>query len=111
MPIDGSVFSFTGCVPCEASTVSYKDGSDGYFYCINGGSIGGTMGACTCTCPASTWGTNCQNQVHEVRTHAYKKLWGAGGRRDDKLGYCLEAPFDGEITYTDLAPISDRFLP
>ncbi|GMI30955.1 hypothetical protein TrCOL_g6225 [Triparma columacea] len=68
MPIDGSVFSFAGCVPCEASTESYRDGSDGYFYCINGGSIGGTMGACTCTCPANTWGTNCQHQRHEVST-------------------------------------------
>ena len=34
---------------CTASTDSSKDGSDGNFYCINGGTVGGTTGSCTCT--------------------------------------------------------------
>ncbi len=46
--------------PCTASADSSKDGSDGNFYCINGGTIGGTSGECTCTCNAGYEGTNCQ---------------------------------------------------
>ena len=46
---------------CTASTVSSKDGSDGTFYCINGGNVGGTAGLCTCTsCNAGYEGTSCQ---------------------------------------------------
>ena len=38
--------------PCVASDDPAKDGSDGIFYCINGGTVGGTTTACTCTdCP------------------------------------------------------------
>ena len=35
--------------PCTASSDSAKDGSDGTFWCINGGTVGGTTTACTCT--------------------------------------------------------------
>jgi hypothetical protein len=46
---------------CSASSVSTKDGSDGTFYCINGGTAGGTTGSCTCTgCDAGYSGANCQ---------------------------------------------------
>ena len=46
---------------CTASTVSSKDGSDGTFYCINGGNVGGTAGLCTCTsCNAGYEGASCQ---------------------------------------------------
>ena len=45
---------------CTASSTSSKDGSDGTFYCINGGTAGGTTGLCTCTCSAGYSGTNCQ---------------------------------------------------
>ena len=46
---------------CTASAVSTKDGSDGTFYCVNGGAVGGTTGSCTCTgCNAGYSGTNCQ---------------------------------------------------
>jgi alpha-tubulin suppressor-like RCC1 family protein len=46
---------------CVASSTSSKDGSDGTFYCINGGTIGGTAGSCTCTtCNAGYGGTSCQ---------------------------------------------------
>ena len=46
--------------PCTASPTSGKDGSDGTFYCINGGTIGGTTGSCTCTsCDIGYEGDNC----------------------------------------------------
>ena len=46
---------------CTASAVSTKDGSDGTFYCVNGGTVGGTTGSCTCTgCNAGYSGANCQ---------------------------------------------------
>ena len=46
--------------PCTASTDNSRDGSDGTFYCINGGTIGGTTGSCTCTsCNAGYEGDNC----------------------------------------------------
>jgi len=46
--------------PCTASTDSSKDGSDGEFYCVNGGSVGGTTGSCTCTsCARRYGGGNC----------------------------------------------------
>ena len=46
---------------CTASTVASKDGSDGEFYCINGGTVGGTTGSCTCTgCDAGYSGTSCE---------------------------------------------------
>jgi hypothetical protein len=45
---------------CTVSTDSSKTGDDGTFYCINGGTAGGTTGSCTCTCSAGYSGTNCQ---------------------------------------------------
>ena len=46
--------------PCTSSTDSSKDGSDGEFYCVNGGSVGGTTGSCTCTsCARRYGGRNC----------------------------------------------------
>ena len=46
---------------CVATTSSSDDGSDGNFHCINGGTVGGTMGVCTCTsCNAGYSGTSCQ---------------------------------------------------
>ena len=45
---------------CAATTDSSNDGSDGSFYCINGGTIGGTTTACTCTsCDAGYSGSSC----------------------------------------------------
>ena len=47
--------------PCTASSTSGKDGSDGNFYCINGGTVGGNTGSCTCTsCNAGYGGASCQ---------------------------------------------------
>ena len=46
---------------CAASADPNKDGSDGIFYCINGGTIGGSTGSCTCTsCNAGYEGVSCQ---------------------------------------------------
>ena len=46
---------------CAASADPNKDGSDGIFYCINGGTIGGATGSCTCTpCNAGYEGVSCQ---------------------------------------------------
>ena len=46
--------------PCTASDIPAKDGSDGSIYCINGGTVGGTTGSCTCTsCAARYGGKNC----------------------------------------------------
>jgi hypothetical protein len=60
---DGEGVSYTGCFadPCVASTSSSDDGSDGNFYCVNGGSIGGYGAFCTCTCPATFGGTHCDS--------------------------------------------------
>ncbi len=47
--------------PCTASDVASENGADGTFYCVNGGTIGGTTGSCTCTdCDAGYGGANCQ---------------------------------------------------
>ena len=46
---------------CSATSVSSDDGSTGAFYCINGGTVGGTPGNCTCTsCNAGYSGNNCE---------------------------------------------------
>ena len=55
---DGNIWTFDP--NCYASSVSSKDGSDGSFYCINGGTIGGTPGSCTCTCNAGYGGSSCR---------------------------------------------------
>jgi len=46
---------------CYATDTTTDDGSDGHFYCINGGTIGGTTGGCTCTtCNTGYSGNNCE---------------------------------------------------
>ena len=46
---------------CTASSLSTKDGTDGNFYCINGGTVGGTTGSCTCTsCNEGYGGASCE---------------------------------------------------
>ena len=51
--------------PCLATSTSTDDGSDGNFYCINGGDIGGTTGSCTCSsCNTGFSGISCQNPHH-----------------------------------------------
>ena len=52
---------------CQATSTSTDDGSDGNFYCINGGDIGGTTGSCTCSsCNTGFYGSNCQIISHNV---------------------------------------------
>ncbi|MDA9097449.1 hypothetical protein N9L76_00790 [bacterium] len=56
---NGSIWTYD--TNCYASTDTSKDGTDGTFYCINGGTIGGSVGACTCTsCDTGYSGTSCQ---------------------------------------------------
>ena len=64
--IGGDQYSFSGCLgdPCFASSSISDDGSDGNFYCINGGAIGGEWNEdnsyCTCTsCSIGFSGPNC----------------------------------------------------
>ena len=46
---------------CKASADPSKDGSDGTFYCINGGTVGGSTGSCTCTsCNKGYKGKSCE---------------------------------------------------
>ena len=59
----GTLTDTAVCDPniCKSSTSASKDGSDGSFYCINGGTVGGTTGACTCTaCDAGYEGSSCE---------------------------------------------------
>ena len=47
--------------PCQATSTPTDDGSDGNYYCINGGDIGGTTGSCTCTnCGSDYQGIHCE---------------------------------------------------
>jgi hypothetical protein len=50
---------------CQTSDIHTDDGSlekSGRFYCINGGTIGGIAGQCTCTqCDAGFDGSHCEN--------------------------------------------------
>merc|ERR1740130_778347 len=55
--------SFTPCAAndCIATIAFADDGSNGNFYCINGGVIGGTTGACSCTqCDSIFMGGSCE---------------------------------------------------
>ena len=45
---------------CTAGTNWGKDGTDGSIFCINGGTVGGVTGWCTCTCNAGYEGSGCQ---------------------------------------------------
>ena len=47
--------------PCVATSTSTDEGSEGKFYCINEGSIGGDTASCTCTCVSGSKGTNCES--------------------------------------------------
>ena len=45
---------------CSASSNTTKYGSDGTIYCINGGTISGTVGSCECTCKSGYTGSSCE---------------------------------------------------
>jgi hypothetical protein len=53
--------------PCLATSTSTDDGSDGNFYCINGGDIGGTTSNCTCSsCNTGFSGRSCESTIQHV---------------------------------------------
>ena len=65
--VGGSKYSYSGCLadPCIASSSPSDNGSDGNFYCVNGGEIGGSWNEvasfCTCTlCDTYYSGTHCE---------------------------------------------------
>jgi hypothetical protein len=53
---------------CIATSTPSDDGSDGNFYCINGGSIGGIVSSCTCSCISQYAGENCELEVPLINT-------------------------------------------
>ena len=54
---------------CVGTSTSTDDGTDGNFYCVNGGSINGTTGGCICTgCDAGFSGQSCQYVTHQAGT-------------------------------------------
>jgi hypothetical protein len=60
--VDGNVDNSAPTIAkaCVASSSPSDDGSDGNFYCINGGEVGGITGSCTCTsCNAGFSGSSC----------------------------------------------------
>ena len=76
--------------PCDASANSSKTGSDGVFYCINGGTIGGTTESCACTsCNAGYEGDNCHTAilcVEDHRVHANNSCVVCGTGRSNVAG-------------------------
>ena len=65
---DGTFTSVTcAAAACTLSGDSTKDGTDGAFYCLNGGTVGGTTSSCTCTCAANYEGTTCQTSAECCR--------------------------------------------
>ena len=62
-PCDASTAPTNGCESagaCSASSNTTKYGSDGTIYCINGGTISGTVGSCECTCKSGYTGSSCE---------------------------------------------------
>ena len=56
-----SLLIMTVVAACNPSQTPSEDGSDGSFYCVNGGSVSGIAGACTCTgCDAGYSGASCE---------------------------------------------------
>ena len=76
---DGGVTDVPGCanagqdvrglgvcvLDCTASPVASADGSNGEFYCINGGTATGFIGDCGCLCAPGFSGTNCEVNINE----------------------------------------------
>jgi len=45
---------------CTESWNPSDDGSNGVYYCTNGGTASGAPGSCVCTCASGFYGTNCE---------------------------------------------------
>ena len=59
---------------------SKKDGKDGEYYCINGGTISGTSGSCQCTCAGGFEGDHCEDRKICTNTTDTTKTTGADGK-------------------------------
>ena len=52
---------------CVATSSPSDDGSDGHFYCVNGGTAVGTIGSCTCTnCDTGFIGVSCEKSFSQI---------------------------------------------
>ncbi|GMI47449.1 hypothetical protein TrCOL_g9426 [Triparma columacea] len=83
--------------PCQATSTSTDAGSDGNFYCINGGDIGGTTGSCICSsCNTGFYGINCQLTAHDVvdMNHLFNKV---SNHADTNTGNSIMANDDPAI--------------
>ena len=77
--------------PCTSSTDSSKDGSDGEFYCVNGGSVGGTTGSCTCTsCARRYGGRNCHIGPCEMEKSCFDFYVRYGFATPDKCVWMMD---------------------
>ena len=108
---------------CTASAVSTKDGSDGTFYCINGGTVGGTTGPCTCTgCDAGYSGTSCEtagacsassNSTKDGSDSTFYCI--NGGTVGGTVGSCTctscDAGYEGASCQTVITPLANMTLP
>ena len=67
---------------CTASSDASKTtGADGEFYCVNGGTIGGVTGSCTCTgCNAGWEGVHCHTAKECSGTRDSTKTSGVDGK-------------------------------
>jgi hypothetical protein len=72
---------------CTASSDPLKDGSDGEFYCINGGEIFDIIGSCVCICPDGFSGDHC-----EISLVVYTKT--------SKKGVCTDDDSIGPLMYS-----------
>merc|ERR1712166_1579113 len=89
-------FTCTG-MPCIASSESSADGSKGFLYCTNGGSVGGTAGSCTCACKSGYSGTSCDIvETCMENEHVFSHN-------------CKECPAGKINAAGDQAPFSDTF--
>ncbi|GMI07372.1 hypothetical protein TrLO_g7543 [Triparma laevis f. longispina] len=76
---------------CVASTSPSDDGSDGNFYCINGGTVGGYPWSCTCTsCNTGFGGSNCESEIvvvdsHNALFHAISNAVWSGGTTGNNI--------------------------
>ena len=105
-------YSGTGCAAddCQATSTSKDAGSDGNFYCINGGDIGGTTGSCTCSsCNTGFYGISCQLQAHNVvdMNHLFNTVSNADSESTSNTGNSIMENGDTAILAVRLYKCSE----